>query len=191
MPRFKYMYGQQGLAIIDLKNEGQSYYGRAVSCLPFETPAYYAPDYWSKKSVSILLQLPAGTITQRTMVYAVRCHPENPASSQGTPDPTLLDATASHSADQARMRRQGHHNWERRFPRLWRLVGGKTPTEVCAESWPGERLVPGCLSCVYSWRQSSGHWQAVRSWQPAFGYDVRRGSNSIWYATGIFGGLRR
>jgi hypothetical protein len=58
---------------------------------------------------------------------------------------------------------------------------------VVAESWPGQELVEACVDCVHSWRQSSGHWSAVQGRQRAFGYDIRRGFNGIWYATGIFG----
>jgi hypothetical protein len=39
---------------------------------------------------------------------------------------------------------------------------------------------------VASWRQSSGHWRAVSGHHAAYGYDIRRGGNGIWYATGIF-----
>jgi hypothetical protein len=31
----------------------------------------------------------------------------------------------------------------------------------------------------------------VRSRHPLFGYDIKRGRNGIWYATGIFGLRRR
>ena len=58
---------------------------------------------------------------------------------------------------------------------------------MVAESWGGETLVDACIECVHSWRQSSGHWNAVRRHQPLFGYDIKRGANGIWYATGIFG----
>jgi hypothetical protein len=188
---FRHMNRHQGLAVVDLKHEGEPFYRRVVSCLPFESPVYYAPTYWGKKSLVLLLGLPPGTITQRTLTYAVRCHPENPASSQGAPDRELFGACKSHAEHQARLGLQGHHNWESRFHRIWNRVGGEMPVEVCAESWPGERLVPACFSCVHAWRQSSGHWNAVRRRQPAFGYDIRRGLNRIWYATGIFGGRWR
>jgi len=41
-------------------------------------------------------------------------------------------------------------------------------------------------ACVASWRQSPGHWDAVKAQQASYGYDIREGSNGIWYATGIF-----
>jgi hypothetical protein len=47
-------------------------------------------------------------------------------------------------------------------------------------------LVAAAIDCVHSWRQSSGHWSAVRSRHRFYGYDMKRGSNGIWYATGIF-----
>jgi hypothetical protein len=59
--------------------------------------------------------------------------------------------------------------------------------EIVAESWPNESLVEACIDCVDSWRQSPGHWGAVRANHPLFGYDIKRGRNGIWYATGIFG----
>jgi hypothetical protein len=62
-----------------------------------------------------------------------------------------------------------------------------TASEVCAESWPGENLVEAAVECVRCWRLSQGHWSAVRAAHRLFGYDMKRGSNGIWYATGIFG----
>jgi hypothetical protein len=185
---FAHMNGTEGLAIVDLKRKDQPFYCRAVSCLPFEAPVYYVSSYTSPQSVSVLLDLPPGTITQRTMVYAVRMHPERPASTDGTVNPMLLDECRQHASHQARIRRQGHHNWERRFHRISGQLGGQHPVEVCAESWPGKGLLAASIDCVHSWRQSSGHWNTVRSNQPAYGYDIRRGSNGIWYAAGIFGG---
>jgi hypothetical protein len=187
---FSAMNGRPGLAVVDFKHVDAPFYQRTVSCLPFEAPVYYAPPYHSRQSVRVFLDLPPGTISQRTMVYAVRVHPEAPASTSGTPNPILFDAATEHSRHQAIIRRQGHHNWNRRFQRIFRRVGGEHPTEVCAESWPGNGLVAACIDCVHSWRQSPGHWSALRKRQPAYGFDIRRGGNGIWYATGIFGGRR-
>lgn len=187
---FAPMQDHAGLAIVDLAHEGKDYYRDTVTCLPFARPNYFAPQYYSAKSLKILLDLPAGSLTQRTMVFAVRCHPERPASTQGRADEILMSATASHSAHQASITNQGHHNWDSRFQQLYAKLGGTPPTEVCAQSWPGETLVDACFSAVDSWRHSSGHWSAVSAKQPAYGYDIRRGRDGNWYATGIFGGRK-
>ena len=35
--------------------------------------------------MAVILDLPPGTLTQRTLIYAVRTHPERPASADGQP----------------------------------------------------------------------------------------------------------
>jgi hypothetical protein len=185
---FAPMCGHAGLAIVDLAHVGNEYYAKTVSCLPFERPAYFAPAYHSAASLKVLLGLPEGTLTQRTMVYAVRCHPERPASTAGRADSVLMAATASHSRHQARITTQGHHNWDSRFQQIHAQIGGTPPTEVCAQSWPNETLLAACFSAVDSWRHSPGHWSAVSGKHPAYGYDIHRGRDGNWYATGIFGG---
>ncbi len=120
------------------------------------------------------------------MIYAVRTHPEGPASTQGTMHNVLAEEARLQSEHQAKILVQGHHNWENRFQRIGARTG-VAAQEVVAESWPNESLVDACVDCVASWRQSPGHWNAVRTRHPIFGFDIQRGRNGIWYATGIFG----
>jgi hypothetical protein len=169
---------RRGPGIFVVDHAHPEYAGRVVSILPRAAGKYYrfAPEH-----VGELAVLPIGSLTQRSLILAVRIHPEGPQSTAGTCDAGLCAAAAAHSAHQARIRRQGHHGWETRSQQL-----GGSAAEVCAESWPNQDLLDSCVDCVASWRQSSGHWNAVRSPQAAYGYDIRRGSNGIWYATGIF-----
>jgi len=168
-----------GLFVVDYAHG--EFTGRIVSILPRTPGKYYR---FSPSHIDELASLPAGTLTQRSLILAVRLHPENPQSTQGTCDPQLCREAAAHSGHQASIRRQGHHNWQTRSQRI--AGGGGGASEVCAESWENQDLLDSCVDCVASWRQSSGHWNAVRSPQAAYGYDIRRGSNGIWYATGIF-----
>jgi hypothetical protein len=186
-PSFAEMQRRQGVAVLDFANRGTRYFGSVVSTFPFSPGLYYRAE-----PLIAILDLPPGTLTQRTMIFAVRTHPERPASTRGHFHPVLAVEAASHSDHQARIRVQGHHSWETRFHRINSRIGsGASATEVVAESWPGETLVEAAVECVHSWRQSPGHWRAVRSDHADYGYDIRRGSNGIWYATGIFSGLRR
>lgn len=180
-PAFVEMLGRQGIAIIDLAHPKPQLYGYVVSTFPFTSGKFYTVG-----SVSVILDLPEGSLTQRTMIYAVRMHPERPESTQGQPSTMLANEAASHSNHQAAILLQGHHNWDNRFQRISANVGG-TAQEVVAESWPNENLVEACIDCVDSWRQSPGHWGAVRTRHSLFGYDIKCGRNGIWYATGIFG----
>lgn len=186
-PSFAEMQRRQGIAVLDFAHRGTPYFGGVVSTFPFPQGRYYRTD-----SLLAILDLPPGTLTQRTMIFAVRTHPERPASTRGRFHPVLAVEAASHSTHQAQIRVQGHHSWETRFHRINARIGsGASATEVVAESWPGETLVEAAIECVHSWRQSPGHWRAVKSDHADYGYDIRRGSNGIWYATGIFSGLRR
>jgi len=181
-PSFVEMEGTAGLAILDFAHKEAAYYGSVVSTFPFlDGTAYRSHE------LSVILGLPPGTLTQRTLIYAVRTHPERPASTSGAIHPVLAEEAQSHSDHQARICVQGHHAWESRFHRInGRMANGLCAREVCAESWPGQGLLRAALECVRCWRLSSGHWSAVSQPHPCYGYDMKRGPNGVWYATGIF-----
>lgn len=184
---FAELQHRQGIAVLDFACPGTAHYGQIVNVIPFKPGRYLGPV-----AMRAVLTLPPGTLTQRTIIYAVRTHPEQPGSTNGRLDPVLADEAESHSRHQASIRVQGHHGWGHRFQRiLGRLRFGAAPVEVVAESWPGQSLVEAAEDCVSSWRQSSGHWAAVRANHGAYGYDMKRGANGIWYATGIFAKTQR
>lgn len=176
-----------GIVLIDFAHRGTEYYRHVVTTLPFTAGKYYR---FHPSHLAVALNLPAGTLTQRTLIFAVRIHPERPASTHGQIDPNLVKAANSHSHYQSRILVQGHHHWNSRFPRLRRLLFGLNPQEIVAESWPQEGVVDAAVDVVDSWHHSSGHWQAVYSKQNRFGYDMKKGRNGIWYATGLFGNHR-
>lgn len=180
---FAEMLGRPGIAIIDYTDNKAKYYGYVVSTFPITGRLWYTAE-----QMATILDLPPGTLTQRTLVYAVRTHPDRPASTDGQVDENLTEEASIHSRHQADIKVQGHHNWGSRFHRInAKLPRGLTAIEVCAESWPGENLVEAAIECVRCWRFSSGHWSAVRASHRVYGYDMKRGRNGVWYATGIFG----
>ena len=181
-PAFAELQGQAGTVLIDFEDPQSKHYGYVVSVYPFSLPGAL-----TTKHLRALLDLPKGSLTQRTLILAVRIHPEGPSSADGTMLAILAKESESHAQHQAQIANQGHHNWESRFQRISaRLPDGLLAREVCAESWPGEGLIAAALEVVSSWRQSVGHWGAVRRTHKYYGYDMKRGRNGIWYATGIF-----
>ena len=180
---FREMLGKSGIAIIDFTHRDAKYHGHVVSSFPITKKLRYTPE-----RMAVILDLPPGTLTQRTLIYAVRIHPDRPVSTAGQVDPNLAKEASSHAKYQADIKLQGHHRWETRFRRInAELPDGLTAIEVCAESWPGENLVEAAIECVRCWRFSEGHWSAVRARHRVYGYDMKRGRNGIWYATGVFG----
>jgi hypothetical protein len=182
---FHEMLGKPGVAIVDYRIGETKLRGMVVSQFPITDALRYTPE-----QMAVILKLPPGTLTQRTMIYAVRIHPDRPASTDGKMLSTLSDEAESHSQYQANICVQGHHSWESRFHRIRSRMPRRAglPREVCAESWGGESLVDGAVECVRCWRLSSGHWSAVSSASRFYGYDIKRGGNGVWYATGIVDG---
>ena len=95
---FAELDGKPGLAIIDMANRDKPYYGHVVTTLPLVSGRYYQ---FRPEHVAVALSLPPGTLTQRTMVFAVRIHPESPASTVGDFHPVLAGEAESHSDYQA------------------------------------------------------------------------------------------
>lgn len=182
-PAFAEMRQAPGLAIVDMTEETSPLFRQVVSVYPL------AGGSNSLAKMRTLLDLPRGTLTQRTLIFAVRTHLEQPASTRGHFSQLLSGEAESHAGHQAHITLQGHHNWESRFHKINALLpGGLVAREVCAESWPGQTLMEAAEECVHSWRQSPGHWEAVSSRHELFGYDMKLGRNGVWYATGIFAG---
>lgn len=181
-PAFKYLRNGPGLAVVEYRDPKATEFEQVVSLIPWEADRPLTP-----RDLAVLLDLPAGSLTQRTLIYAVRTHPEQPASTVGRFHPILAEEAAKHAVHQAAIWRQGHHQWDQRFHAInARLGEGLIAQEVCAESWPNEDLFAAARDCVDSWRQSSGHWSAVSGQQTLFAYDMARGTNGIWYAVGLF-----
>ena len=178
---FREMRQQPGIAIIDTSDADSPLFGRVVSVYPFQR------EWITAEKLAVLLELPRGTLTQRTLTFAVRTHADHPESAASHFSQFLAEQVESHAGHQARITLQGHHNWERRFHAInAQLPGGLVAQEVCAESWPGQNLVEAAEECVRSWRQSPGHWEAVSTRHALFAYDMKRGQNGVWYAAGIF-----
>jgi hypothetical protein len=100
--------------------------------------------------------------------------------------PELVALATKHSEYQARIGVQGHQHFETRAQTVRFVTQSNQVSEVVAESWENQDLVDSSIDCVLSWRQSPGHWAGVSSRHRIYGYDIRQGSNGIWYGTGLF-----
>ncbi|MDR2168705.1 MAG: hypothetical protein LBP59_01015 [Planctomycetaceae bacterium] len=180
LPLFKEMVGLPGLAIIDFENYDESYYGEVVGVLPFIN--FTAPNQFQMKT---FLTIPPGKLTQRTLTYAVKIHPDKPLSAEGEVESTLLTEATAHAAFQAKNRVLGHHNFSARSSRV-RAVLGEGISEVCAQSGLYNGHFEAALACVRGWRGSPAHWRCVKAKQKYYAYDMVQSSNGLWYATGLF-----
>ncbi|HLW68774.1 MAG TPA: hypothetical protein VKS79_25875 [Gemmataceae bacterium] len=187
------MLGQPGLAMVSLHDKDLPTFNTAISAHPLVGSRYgWVPGY-GVNEVAAILDLPAdATLSQRSMIYAVSVHPERPRSVLGQPHPGILGHAQRHSLRQAAMTNQHHANIIAAAQQIATETG--TPihnqSEVVAESWGnfvgGENVLEAAFSCVDAWRHSPGHWSAVAGEHRYYGYDIAKGTNGTWYATGFF-----
>ncbi|MDR1964021.1 MAG: hypothetical protein LBQ50_09610 [Planctomycetaceae bacterium] len=181
LPMFQEMAHLPGLAVIDYENKTASHYEKLVGILPFLRAK---PP--TTEQIQTFLTLPPGTLTQRTLIYALRIHPERPLSTMGTFHPFVTKEATDHSVHQAKTGVLGHQNFGTRSNRISGELEQGSVSEICAQSWTDEGLFEAAIGCVRAWRHSSGHWSAARKKHAYYGYDMVLGSNNVWYATGIF-----
>lgn len=188
------MQGKPGLAVISYHHKKLATFATAISVHPVTPSRYHWVPSYGVEQVKITLGLPAnGTLSQRSMIYAVSVHPEVPQSVFCTCHAAFLDHAQQHSMVQARARRQHHCNLSAASSTLRSRVerGFSGTQEVVAQSWGsfvgGENVLEASFSCIDAWRHSPAHWGGVAGRHTFFGYDIARGSNGTWYATGIFG----
>ena len=181
LPGFEHMADHPGLVVIDFAHRDAPYYGEVVGILPFmrgECP--------TTSQTETFLNLPPGTLTQRTLTYAVRIHPDQPLSSDGEPLPIVVQEATAHALYQAERGVLGHQNYGERCYRVKEVLGGGSPSEICAQSLSGLSLYEGAIASMRLWRHSGAHWSICRKSQTYYGYDMARGKNGCWYAVGFF-----
>lgn len=176
---FTHMQKEAGLAILDLVDEKDHLFGKVVSAHPFSSNTLN-----NLGTVRIVLELPRGTITQRTLTYVLRTHPEQPASVWGKGDLILFEQCRIAAQLMANYNSVGHHDWGNRSA----FVGGQfgvSPMEV-ASIGGGATLFEAAQSAVNVWRGSGVHWGMMITPNRFFGYDMVQAPNGTWYANGIF-----
>ena len=184
LPGFEHMLGHPGLVVIDFErrdSRDKPYYGGVVGILPFMRGM--CP---TATQTETFLGLPPGTLTQRTLTYAVRIHPDQPLSSDGEPIPAVVRVATEHALYQAERGVLGHQNFGARSARVKEVLGGGMPAEICAQSQSGIGLFDGAIGCMRAWRYSSAHWSIAKRSHRYYGYDMVRGKNGAWYAVGFF-----
>ncbi len=192
-PALEDMMHKPGFVIISYHDDKLATHGHVISAHALAASRYrWAPAYGADQ-VKLILDLPATcTLGQRSMIYAIRVHPERPQSVSSELHPAFLKHAQTHCQRQAGMQRQHHANLGAAMAALQNQVniGISGASEVVAESWGrvvgGENVLEAAISCVDAWRQSPGHWGAVARQHRFYGYDIARAANGTWYATGIF-----
>jgi len=177
---FKYMYGRQGIAMIDLTDPDSELHGHVVSAHPFTPGMHY-----TVRGTKLVLNLPKGTVTQRALIYAVRLHPAAPVSTtDGTCHSYLCKQARNSSSLMMTYGSVGHHDWGTRYNEI-AATTGKSAMEVAAMAG-NTGLIEAAIQVVDQWYGSPAHWQIMNSPASIFGYDLVHDSAGNWWGTGLF-----
>ncbi|MBI3864092.1 MAG: hypothetical protein HY290_19590 [Planctomycetia bacterium] len=177
---FKYMYGRQGIAMIDLTDPASELHGQVVSAHPFTPGRHY-----TARGTKLVLGLPRGTVTQRALIYAVRLHPAAPVSTtDGKCHSYLCKAARDSSQLMASYGSVGHHDWGTRQGDIAARTG-RSAMEVAAMS--GNRnMIEAAIELVDQWYGSPAHWGIMSAPAAIFGYDLVHDAAGNWWGTGLF-----
>ncbi len=165
---FQHQQHRQGIAVVDLVESGSDLHGKVVSAHPFTRGRHL-----TAASTKIVLDLPRGTITQRSLIYAARINPYRPAGAQGEAAPELLDFAQRHCGTMCSWNSMHHSSY-----------GGM---EIVANNGAGATIVDTAKSFIRMWQGSPAHWGILSGGHAKFGLDMKRSPSGHWYATGVFG----
>ncbi|MDR0871124.1 MAG: hypothetical protein LBN39_10075 [Planctomycetaceae bacterium] len=181
LPDFREMLRHPGLVVVDFEHPNEPYYETMTGILPF-----LRAKVPTAEQTEVFLTLPPGTLSQRTLIYAMRIHPDKPLSTSGDVHPAVVRGATEHAEYQSQTGVIGHQNFGTRTAKITAEIGQGSPSEICAQSWSGENLFEAAIGCVRAWRSSSGHWSIARKKHTFYGYDIVKGENDIWFAVGLF-----
>ncbi|HEY3963735.1 MAG TPA: hypothetical protein VGM05_04205 [Planctomycetaceae bacterium] len=177
---FKYLYGRQGIAMIDLTDPASELHGQVVSAHPFTPGLHY-----TVRGTRLVLGLPRGSVTQRALIYAVRLHPAAPVSTtDGKCHGYLCKAARDSSQLMANYGSVGHHDWGTRQGDI-AVQTGRSAMEVAAMSG-NQSLIGAAIELVDQWYGSPAHWGIMSAPAAIFGYDIVRDASGNWWGTGLF-----
>jgi hypothetical protein len=177
---FKYMYGRQGIAMIDLTNPESELHGQVVSAHAFTPGRYY-----TVRGTKTVLGLPTATVTQRALIYAVRIHPAAPISTTDGKCHSYMCKMARESSKlMAQYGSVGHHDWGNRYGVIAAQTG-RSASEVAAMAG-NIGLIEAAIQVVDQWYGSPAHWGIMSAPAAIFGYDLVRDAAGNWWGTGLF-----
>lgn len=174
---FQYMYGQAGVAVIDLTDKKSPHYGNVVSAHPV------GEGELSTDGVRVVLGLPKATVTQRALTFAVLMNAAPASTTGGQCHGVLCEAARQGSELMAQYGSVGHHQWGERSNNISAQTG-RGASEVAAMGFG--TLQAAAVQCVSAWQGSPTHWGIMSSPATLYGYDLVQAGNGSWYGTGVF-----
>lgn len=179
---FRHLKSQAGLAIVDLTDEQSANYGRVVSALPMPEDGRYSPEI-----LETLLQLPTGSIGQRSLMLAVRTGVDGDNFTSGEANTHLHQMANRNARMMAQSDRVVGFDTDVRATAIRELFGDGVRIHELHFATEGPASVQeAAIQAVSKWLQDSEDRRALRQSSFAYGIELFQAPNSQrWFATCI------
>lgn len=179
---FRHLRGQAGIAIVDLTDAQGPNYGRVVSALPLPADGRYSPEVLSN-----LLQLPTGSVGQRSVVLAVRTGVSGENFTSGEPNSQLAQLANRNARLMAQADQAGSYEQAERVTAIRESFGdGINIGELLFATEGTASVQEAAIQAVTKWMQSPEDRRVLTQPSFAYGIELFQSPNSQrWFATCI------
>ena len=177
---FRHLSIRSGIVIVDLTAPDSGNYGRVVSALAAPENGRY-----SAETLRSLLELPTGTISQRTFLLTLRSSMPDSVFSRA-PFSTELNALANRNARfMAHYEQVGAYEVSERAAAVAQRFGADAKLrELLFASEPGVTLQEASMQAVQNWLENEQDFPGVSNSGTAFGIELFQSpTSSRWFAT--------
>ena len=165
---FRHLRGQASIAIVDLTDAQGPNYGRVVSALPLPADGRYSPEVLGN-----LLQLPTGSVGQRSIVLAVRTGLSGENFTSGEPSSQLQQLANRNARLMAQADQVGSYEQAQRVTSIRESFGdGVNIGELLFATEGTASVQEAAIQAVTKWMQSPEDRRVLT--QPSFAYEIGR-----------------
>ena len=177
---FRHLGVRAGIAIVDLSDPDSGNYARVVSALAAPEGGRYSRD-----ALRSLLELPTGTISQRTLLLTLRSSLPDSVFSRGTFSAELNSLANRNSRFMAHYEQVGAYEASERTTAVVQRFGADAKLrELFFASEPGATLQDASEQAVQSWLKSEQDFTGLSNNGTGFGIELFQSpSSGRWFAT--------
>ncbi len=179
---FRHLRDRAGVAIVDLTDAQGPNYGRVVSALPLPSDGRYSPEV-----LGTLLQLPSGSIGQRSIVLAVRTGVSGDNFTLGDPKAELHQLANRNARLMAQAEQAGSYDQVARVTAIRESFGDDIRIgELYFASEGPATVQEAAIQAVSKWMQSPEERRTLEGRSFAYGIELFQSpSSQRWFATCI------
>lgn len=179
---FRHLRGQAGVAIVDLTDAQGPNFGRVVSALPLPSDGRFSPEV-----LETLLQLPTGSIGQRSMILAVRTGVTGDNFTTGEANSQLHQLANRNARLMAQAEQAGSYDQAARVTAIRESFGDGIRIGELLFATDGPTTVQeAAIQAVSKWMQSPEDRRVLNGSSFAYGIELFQSPTSQrWFATCI------